>query len=103
MFTSQTLDERRASNFKLLAECYYQPTRKLYSRLRDCESADDIYLDLINSIPDDQGFDSLRIDFAKLFVGPFKLLAPPYGSIYLEDKRLMRESTLDVMKYYRKE
>ncbi len=45
--------------------------------------------------------DDLEIQFAKLFIGPYQLLAPPYGSIYLDDKRqIMGDSTLDVIKRY---
>lgn len=44
----------------------------------------------------------LRIDFSSLFVGPYQLLAPPYGSVYLEgERRVMGDSTMDAMKRYR--
>jgi TorA maturation chaperone TorD len=47
------------------------------------------------ALQNDEGFDELTIDHARLFVGPFALLAPPYGSIYLEgERRLMGDSTL---------
>ena len=43
----------------------------------------------------------LEIDYARLFVGPFLVPAPPYGSVYLEEKRqLMGESTIDVRHHY---
>lgn len=43
-----------------------------------------------------------EVDHAALFMGPFLVLAPPYGSVYLEDKRqLMGVSTMDVQKHYR--
>jgi TorA maturation chaperone TorD len=43
----------------------------------------------------------LTIDFAKLFVGPFQLLAPPYASIYLEgERKIMGDSTVDVIERY---
>jgi len=52
-----------------------------------------------------QGFSDLiklRVDFARLFVGPYRLLAPPYGSIYLEgDHKVMENSTVDVRERYR--
>ena len=35
-------------------------------------------------IENDQNFEALKVDFARLFVGPYKLLAAPYGSVYLE-------------------
>lgn len=43
----------------------------------------------------------LEVDYAGLFVGPFLVPAPPYGSVYLEEKRqLMGESTIDVRHHY---
>jgi DMSO reductase family type II enzyme chaperone len=45
---------------------------------------------------------TITIDHAALFVGPFSVPAPPYGSVYLEDKRqLMGASTMDVRRHYR--
>ncbi len=45
----------------------------------------------------------LQVVHAKLFVGPFELLAPPYGSIYLEsEKRIMGDSTMAVKEMYQK-
>jgi TorA maturation chaperone TorD len=45
---------------------------------------------------------SLKVDYSKLFVGPYDLLAPPYGSMYLEGARkIMGASTLDVRNRYR--
>jgi TorA maturation chaperone TorD len=43
----------------------------------------------------------LKVDYAQLFIGPFMAPAPPYGSVYLEDKRrLMGASTVDVRQHY---
>ena len=44
---------------------------------------------------------SLLIEYSRLFVGPSSLLAPPYGSYYLDGGRVMGESTLDVINFYR--
>ncbi|MBL0716337.1 MAG: molecular chaperone TorD family protein [Desulfosarcina sp.] len=47
------------------------------------------------------GQNNLKVDYAKIFIGPFMAPAPPYGSIYLEDKRrLMEASTVDVRQHY---
>jgi TorA maturation chaperone TorD len=44
----------------------------------------------------------LKVDFAKLFVGPYTLSAAPYGSVYLEgERKMMGDSTLDVKDRYR--
>jgi len=46
-------------------------------------------------------FQDIEVQFAKLFIGPYHLLAPPFGSIYLDNKReVMGDSTLDVARRY---
>lgn len=46
--------------------------------------------------------EDLTVDYAKLFIGPFDLLAPPYGSIYLDgQRRVMGDSTMEVLHLYR--
>ncbi|MBW1770891.1 MAG: molecular chaperone TorD family protein [Deltaproteobacteria bacterium] len=45
--------------------------------------------------------DDLCVDFARLFVGPYALLAPPYGSVYLDgERKVMGDSTMDVCMRY---
>ena len=45
--------------------------------------------------------DDLAIEYSKLFVGPFKLKAPPYGSVYLEmGGKVMGDSTIKVAAIY---
>ncbi len=49
----------------------------------------------------DEGLERVRRDHMKLFVGPEQLLAPPYGSIYLDGQReLMGPSTKAVERLY---
>lgn len=95
----------RATAYKLLSACYYVPDESLLDRLAELETA------LNNACPEAvpsiatmremTDLESLKIDFSGLFVGPFKLLAPPYGSIYLEGKReVMGASTLDAQHQY---
>ena len=48
-----------------------------------------------------EGLERVRREHMKLFVGPEQLLAPPYGSVYLDQQReLMGPSTMAVMKLY---
>ena len=45
--------------------------------------------------------ETLAVEYARLFMGPFQLVAPPYGSIYLDDaKVVMGESTARVAAFY---
>ena len=53
------------------------------------------------ALENDRDLEALTIDFARLFVGPYKLLAAPYGSVYLDSGRTtMGDSTLDVKSRY---
>jgi putative dimethyl sulfoxide reductase chaperone len=45
--------------------------------------------------------DELRLEHARLFVGPFALPAPPYGSFYRDNRRVMGDSTVEVLQHYR--
>lgn len=100
-----TQKENRRSAYKLLSTCYYLPDESILQTVVELEMA-------LNSIsPEAAAFASkmkampdlelLKIDFSNLFVGPFKLLAPPYGSVYLEGKReVMGASTIDARNQY---
>lgn len=48
-----------------------------------------------------ENLEKLQAEFARLFIGPYRLAAAPYGSIYLEGKRkIMGDSTIDVRQRY---
>ncbi|MDI6802016.1 MAG: molecular chaperone TorD family protein, partial [Thermodesulfovibrionales bacterium] len=48
--------------------------------------------------------EDLAAEYAKLFVGPSELIAPPYGSVYLDEgRRVMGDSTMEVIKLYEEE
>lgn len=43
----------------------------------------------------------LKVEYTRLFLGPFKAPAAPYGSVYLENSaQLMGESTVDARHHY---
>jgi TorA maturation chaperone TorD len=45
--------------------------------------------------------DKARSDFMHLFIGPGKVLSPPWGSVYMStDKLIFTEETLNVRLYY---
>ena len=100
------LEELRAVAYKLLSTCYYLPEQETLDQLDDLEVAlsqicPEAATD-IASMKQETDLDRLKIDFSQLLVGPFKLIAPPYGSVYLEGQRtVMGASTLDAEKRYR--
>ncbi|MCX8028138.1 MAG: molecular chaperone TorD family protein, partial [Thermodesulfovibrionales bacterium] len=104
-------EPHRADIFKYLSASFYQPDKDLFQET-------DFFNNLKNSLsvvyPEaliyaenmERTFnlytqEELLIDYASLFLGPFELKAPPYGSVYLEvERRLMGDTTLLVMEYY---
>ena len=100
-------------SFKLMAAFFYEPDITLLeeekvfqniSRLYEnicpeaCTLVDDMHRALQNSSQQE-----LQIAHAELFIGPFELKASPYGSTYLEkNRRIMGDSTMNVMRFYRK-
>ena len=98
--------------FKLMAVFFYEPETTLLeeekvfqnlSRLYEnicpeaCSLVDGMYRALQSSSQQE-----LQIAHAELFIGPYELKASPYGSTYLEkNRRVMGDSTMDVMKFYR--
>lgn len=103
---------RRGDCFKLLAACFYEPDQDLFLSERLCENLTDLLAvchyqkaaaaaaalqgALAESSPAELG-----VEHARLFVGPFGLGAPPYGSVYLEQSgQLMGDSTMAVQRLY---
>ena len=99
----------RLEAYRLLADGYHRPEQNLLDGLAKlatcmeqvCSEAGKYINSMLADIDRMEGPDSLEIDYARLFVGPFSLLAPPYGSVYLEGERqLMGASTADVQTRY---
>lgn len=94
---------QRAESYKFLSLCYFQPDEELIPKVADVALNDPFFAEMARHIPPAVELETLKVDHARLFVGPFKVLAPPYGSVYLEDNRMMGDSTIDVIKCYENE
>lgn len=99
----------RSLVYRRLADAFRMPESDLTGVFDELEStlnrldsqAVENITDLKRSYFDHPSPCSLAVDYAVLFVGPFIVAAPPYGSVYLEDKRqLMGDSTVDVRRHY---
>ncbi len=94
----------RADSYKLLAECYYFPDAGLLETLKNCKTAiGGVLSDVLKNAPKADDLQRYQIDFSRLFIGPFKLLAPPYGSVYLEDGKFMGNSSLAAKELFSQE
>jgi TorA maturation chaperone TorD len=109
MAENKHVTSTREDSYRLLATCYYPPTAAFIQE--GCVAA---LADLLESIIPEAGryareasriigedLESLAVEHARLFIGPFHLAAPPYGSIYLDDaKTVMGDSTAKVAAFY---
>ncbi len=100
----------RAEIYRSLAECYHPPdgltgqyAGELKRRLGEvCAAATEASGSMEAALENGEGPAERAIDYARLFVGPFALLAPPYGSVYLDgDRRVMGASTAAAEACYR--
>jgi TorA maturation chaperone TorD len=101
----------RGNCFKLLAACFYEPEKDLFAEEQLCQNlhklldgwapeaakaASDMDLALLSSEQK-----QLSIAHAELFIGPFELIAAPYGSVYLDKNRqIMGDTTIGVLRNY---
>jgi len=109
MTKNKNITATREDVYRLLAACYYPPTAALLEE--NCPAS--LVKLLESSMPDaarhatdaaqtvGTDLDPLLVEHARLFIGPFHLVAPPYGSIYLDDARtVMGDSTARVAAFY---
>lgn len=103
-------ESSRMAAFRLLSDCYYLPDPGLSEKLETlefnmanvCEPAVGFIQSMRKEFEAGANLEPLKVDFSKLFVGPYTLLAAPYGSVYLDSERkMMGDSTLDVKNRYR--
>lgn len=97
---------------KLLAACFYEPDKELFLEEQVLDNLKSLLEQLAPAAAAQVGImkenlsllteEELKIDYAALFVGPFELIAAPYGSVYLERHRtVMGDTTQKVQGWYR--
>jgi TorA maturation chaperone TorD len=106
-------EKTREACYKLLSVCYQLPS----SEWQQIELIDGLVqtFEVLNSealsdgkdmkciIDETDDFTPLQVDFAKLFIGPSRLLAAPYASVYLgRERQIKTESTNEVLEFYYK-
>lgn len=111
MFDSPDRVLARENAYRLLAASYYVPDQLLLEE-RPWASLEGVLAGLSTGAAAQARLmdaaaaasqESLKVEHARLFVGPFALVAPPYGSVYLDPGRsVMGESTVRVSECYRK-
>jgi TorA maturation chaperone TorD len=107
-------EQMRGDCYRFLAACFYVPQTELFVQENLLQN---LTASLKKACPEAAPFsrkmedallgysnEDLSVEHAKLFVGPFELKAPPYGSVYLDrEKRVMGDSTMEVIKAYQEQ
>ena len=102
-------DGHRANLYRLLAECYRYPVIELVPTLALLEQEafalapiiGESAKELRKNFQKSKGLNQLGVAYSKLFIGPCELIAPPYGSIYMEGRhQVMEDSTLGALTSY---
>lgn len=100
----------RADAARLLAACYYEPesafeAEGVFKALIGATTCIDVELGILakrlRTEFNERALEALLLDYAALFIGPSAAKAPPYGSIWLDDRvALNGDSTVDVNALY---
>lgn len=101
----------RGDCYRFLSACFYYPKKEIFIQEGLFENLTGAFKKVC---PDAAIFsgkmaetilnytnEELLIDYSNLFVGPYELKAPPYGSVYLDsERRVMGNSTMETLKIY---
>lgn len=103
-------EKDRADCYRLLSACYCYAIEQLKEEglkvlIKSISSVSPEVLTFVKNmdeaIKDTETLD-LKVDHTALFIGPFKLPSPPYGSCYLEEgRRVLGDTTIEVVRFYR--
>jgi putative dimethyl sulfoxide reductase chaperone len=107
-----TIESSRGRIFNVLTALLCQPEESPDSRKKALEVLEEEFTklnkeayELANGLLKEIekfGYQDLLLEYTKLFLGPFKVLAPPYSSIYFGRKQLVSEETMWVSDFYQK-
>ncbi len=104
-------EQQYAGCYRLLAACFYEPEKKLFLEEKLCETLFYLlgeicpsaapYAEQMLTALKAASEEELAVEYARLFIGPFGTVAPPYGSVYLEkEATVMGKSTVATMQCY---
>lgn len=110
MTAPDTLSLARENAYRLLAACYYSPNQVLLEEncfqnlaavLTELSTEASQAAAEAAALVAESNLQDLLVEHTRLFVGPFQLPAPPYGSVWLEqEKSLMGATTVKAANFY---
>lgn len=105
-------EKARADCYRFFAACFYQPGKDVFiqeglfkslaASLNIVSQEASVIASKLEEAFSGYEEEEITVDYAKLFVGPNELIAPPYGSVYLDkERRVMGDSTMEVIAMYK--
>ena len=96
------LAQSRADSYKLLSQCFYLPDENLLALLKGIQlPVGSLWMEFADAARELDSIAILEVDYSMLFVGPFKLLAPPYESVYEDNGgQIAGDSTVEIRNVY---
>jgi TorA maturation chaperone TorD len=104
-------EKLRGDCYRFLSACFYAPKKELFLEeglfenlttavKQICPEAA-VFSEKMREAFVNYSTEELSVEYARLFVGPYELLAPSYGSVYLDnERRVMGDSTMKVIGMY---
>lgn len=97
--------------YRFLSACFCQPQKNLFreerllnrltTNLQQSSPGAALFSALMEESIRNYSDEKLAVEYARLFLGPFEIKAPPYGSLYLDgERRVMGDSTMEVIRFY---
>lgn len=102
---------QRSDAYRLLAVCFYEPDKDMFVEENLCLNLAGLMDDISPPAAEacrrmdvslkENSQEELLVEYSALFLGPFNAPAQPYGSVHLEQERLlMGDSTMEVQRIY---
>lgn len=99
----------RMKIYQLLSELFQLPKKGMKTKLKELSRHlatidSNLFAEsdsMITAFSHKDRLEHLLVDYSQLFVGPYSLAAPPYGSVYLDtERKVMGNSTIDAKARY---
>jgi len=101
MENKHTGDLVRANGYAFFSACFYPPGDSFTTDIENAGNVCGAMAEDIRCLARNTDVEDIKRDYVRLFVGPFKTLAPPCGSLYMEqDGCFMGDSSVDVQRWY---
>ena len=104
-------EKMQSDCYRFLSACFCQPQKNLFreehllnnltTNLQQTSPGAAFFSALMEESIRKYSDEDLTVEYARLFLGPFEIKAPPYGSLYLDgERKVMGDSTMEVIRFY---